>query len=445
MKKVLVLAIFLLSSFMGGCTMLDSPDELTTPPKLEGDKEELRIAIKEYLPPNTKPIIPPSEDDLSYIKLIDLDGDGNEEAVVFYTLDLDENPIRILVLKKKDSVWKNKPAIKVVGQELDKVEFKDLDGDGGAEIIIGSKVKYLDKNITVYSMKDKEIETIFRDVYDDIIIDDLNGDKLAELFLLKQDREREKTQGELYKYLRGEIKLIDTISFNKDSELNYAIFDRIHKDYKGLIISTTVDENLENTYIMKMKDNKLVNLLKSGLVQNSKKLNTKPLTPRDINNDGIIEFSVPNQVQVDTEDDLINWITEWYSFDGIDNIELKALNYYDEKLNFTFEFPLKWKDKLTITNLTKNENTIKQEEYVRVEYGDNENAKKIHLFTVYIYDRDKLDMSEENPVPKDSKLILQDTNKKYYMFKNPDINETSSSIVNEEIKKIERTFRLIEK
>lgn len=448
MKRRFILAIFVLSTVLiSGCSMIDSPEELTETPKLKGDKEEIRLAIKEYLPPNARPLIPPTEDLGSHIKLIDLDGDGKDEAVIFYSIDIEENPIRILVLKKVNSVWKNKPEIKIKGQELDRVLFKDLDGDGGLEIVIGSKIKYsLDKNINVYSMSTGNLENIFTNVYDEIIIDDLSNDKFAELLILRLNREDNQSSGELYKYSTGKMRKIDKISFDEGAEINYAVYDYIYKNKKGIVISTTTNENLVNIYMLTVKELKLENLLSDGVIQSKKPEGSKVLTPRDVNNNGTIQVAIPSKFQENNagESDLVNWITEWRSFDGKGGTQIEAINYYDEKLNFTFELPLRWLNKITITNLTKNENTIKQVEYVRVDYRGKEDDYKINLFTISIYDKDKLKRSEVSPINKDSRRILEDDNRVYYIDRNKDINETNNSFINEEIQEIEKTFRLLE-
>lgn len=449
MKRTFTMLLLLLSTlFISGCSIIESPEDLAIPPKLEEEKEGIRRAIEEYLPKNTKPIIPPTDDNGSYIKLVDLDGDGEDEALVFYSVELEDRPIRILVLKKEGSEWENISEIKVVGQELDEVEFKDIDGEGGLEVIIGSKIKYsLDNHLSVYNMQDGEMKRIFKNSYDEIIIDDLDGNKLTELLLLKLDRETEKSYGELYKIQDGEIKQIDEVSFNDNAEINYAEHDYVYKNKKGVIISTTVEEDFINIYLMKVKDGKIDNLLKNNVVTTEKQENTEIMEPRDIDNDGTIDFALPNSLQKNSNDDLINWVTEWYSFDGEDDIELKRLNYYDEKLNFTFILPIEWKDKLTITNLTKNENTIKQEEYVKVEYKDDERDSKTHLFTIYIYDKDKLKRAEENQISEDYDQVLEDCSRVYYIYKNKQLNEEdveNVSEINEEVGKIEKTIRLLE-
>lgn len=445
MKRKLMLLVLLSSLFLGGCSMTDSPEELTHPPKLEGEKEDIKLALKDYLPQNTRPIIPPTDGKGSAIKLVDLDGDGEEEAIVFYSIELEENPIRVLVLKKENERWVNKAEIKVIGQDLDKVMFKDLDGDGGLEIIIGSKIKYsVVKKLSVYSMHKGDLEILFKSDYDDLLVDDLNNDKQAEILVLNANKETGESFGEVHKYLAGKVKKIDTITFNNKASINYVKYDYIYKNKKGIIISTTTKEDYINIYLFKMEGEKLKNLLSRGLIQTKKETNTDIPLPKDINKDGVIEFAIPNKIQDNKDEGKINWVTEWYSFDGKDNIEPKALNYYDEKLNFTFDLPLKWKDKLTITNLTRNENTIREEEFIRLDYKKDENSETTELFTIYIYSKDKLKRLEDNKIKEKAIKILEDGENVYYLERNEKINSGKLEHLADEVEKIEKTFRFIE-
>lgn len=444
MKKIFILLVILSTIFFTGCSMIDSTEELTHPPRLEGDKENIKLALKEYLPQNTRPIIPPSEDKGSAIKLVDLDGDGIEEAVIFYSIELEENPIRILVLKKEGERWINKAEIKVMGQDLDKALFKDLNGDGGHEIIIGSKVKYLsEKNVNIYSMNEDELEIIFKSEYDDILIEDLNNDTLTEILLLSTNKETGESYGELYKYIDYRMNKIDKVFFNERAIINYVKYDYIYNNKKGIIISTTGQEDYINIYMLKVQDGKLVNLLKEGLIQTKKQSNARLLTPKDIDSDGVIEFALSNDIQEGSKEGLINWVTKWYSFDGIDGVKLKKLNYYDEKLNFTFELPLKWNDKLTITNLTRNENTIREEEYVKVEYKKDENTDTIELFTVYIYNKDKLKRLDDNKRTEGATKVLEDRENIYYLKKNNEINSDKFKSIYVKVKDIEKSFKFL--
>ena len=99
-KFILVSIISALTAFTSGCSMKTSPENLMKPPKLEGDKEQVRKALEEYLPQNAKLVIPPNQDRPSAIKFLDLDGDKLNESIVFYNVDLEENPLRALILKK---------------------------------------------------------------------------------------------------------------------------------------------------------------------------------------------------------------------------------------------------------------------------------------------------------------------------------------------------------
>lgn len=446
MKNKSILLIFLVALLISGCSITESPVDLMKPPELSDDKENIRIAIKEYLPKNTKLITPPTDDNkFSSIKFVDIDGDGMDEALVFYSMTLEDNPFRILILKKQDSLWVNKDEIKIIGQDLDKVLFKNILGNKGMEIIVGSKEKYsIYKNITVYSLTKREKKVIFKNEYDDFIIDDLDNDAISELLLFKKGSDMEGAQAELYKNSMDVISKVDEVMFSKNADINYVFYDYLYKNEKGIIISTLEDKEFINTYLMKVEGGKLVNLISDGFIKSRKEDTLDVIKPKDINKDGTLEFAVPNKIQENSSEKLINKLTEWYSYDGNSGIKLEAINYYDEVLNFTFDLPLKWKDNLIITNQTSHKNTIREEDYVSVDYKKDANSKKINLLNIYIYNKDRLKRIENNEVKKEFTKILEDKDRIYYIDSNKNLDELKNVNFNSEIEKIKKSFKFLE-
>ena len=446
MKNKSILLIFLVALLISGCSITESPVDLMKPPELSDDKENIRIAIKEYLPKNTKLITPPTDDNkFSSIKFVDIDGDGMDEALVFYSMTLEDNPFRILILKKQDSLWVNKDEIKIIGQDLDKVLFKNILGNKGMEIIVGSKEKYsIYKNITVYSLTKREKKVIFKNEYDDFIIDDLDNDAISELLLFKKGSDMEGAQAELYKNSMDVISKVDEVMFSKNADINYVFYDYLYKSEKGIIISTLEDKEFINTYLMKVEGGKLVNLISDGFIKSRKEDTLDVIKPKDINKDGTLEFAVPNKIQENSSEKLINKLTEWYSYDGNSGIKLEAINYYDEVLNFTFDLPLKWKDNLIITNQTSHKNTIREEDYVSVDYKKDANSKKINLLNIYIYNKDRLKRIENNEVKKEFTKILEDKDRIYYIDSNKNLDELTNVNFNFEIEKIKKSFKFLE-
>lgn len=445
-KSKLVFLLFLVALFVSGCSITESPEELMQPPKLEGDKEEIRMAIKEYLPKNTKLITPPMDDDkLSSIKFVDLDGDGVDEALVFYSIYLEESPYRILILKKQNQKWVNKDEIKITGQELDRVLFKNISGNNGLEIVIGSKEKYsLNKDITVYALNKREKQVVFKNMYDEVIIDDLDNDEVSELLLLKKGTETQPTTAELYKSTRDGILKVDEVSFSANTEINYAVYDYLYKNEKGIIISTTEDKEFINTYLMKVVEGKLVDLLDVGFIKSRKEDTLSVVKPIDINQDETLEFAVPNKIQRNSPEKLINKVTEWYSYDGDRGVKLVAINYYDEVLNFSFDLPLKWRDKLIVTNQTSHKNTIREEDFVSVDFKEDDDSKRINLLNIYVYNKDRLKRIENNIIKKEYTKVLEDKDRIYYLDKQNNRDELKKRNLDTEVEKIEKSFRLLE-
>ncbi|AFS77161.1 putative lipoprotein [Gottschalkia acidurici 9a] len=422
-----VVILSILTTIVSGCSINGSPEDLMRPPKLESNREQVKVALQEYLPQNAKLVIPPSNDKPSAIKFLDLDGDGKREAIIFYNLDLDENPLRALILKNENKKWNNKGELKILGQDLDKVFFKDIDGDGGLDIIIGSKVRYsLSKNLNIYSFKNGNIDELLESTYEHLVVEDLNNDGLAETILLKSNKEQKQVRGELYKYNQGKVEMMDEVNFENISEINSIKEGYIGENTQGVVISTTGIDKLLKIYILKAEDNSLVNVVEGGFIESEKVPNIEYVLPQDIDKDGIMEFAIP-KVQKRNDEQIENptsWLTEWYSWDGDKSIVLKKINYYDEISNFSFDFPLTWRENIIVTNSKKDTNIISDEEWIKVDYRDNsEKPKRYHLFTIYIYTDEGLKRKDHSKNKEEPVKILEDIDKNYFIVLGDDIKK----------------------
>lgn len=445
-KFFLILILFSLSLLASGCSTGGSPEEHMKPPRLSEDKEQVKQILKEYLPKNSKHIIPPTEGRPSSIKLVDLDGDGNEEAVVFYTLGVGDDPLRVLVLKKGGKGWISKGELKITGNDLDKVIFKDVVGDGGLDIIIGSKTNFFsEKNLSIYSFKNDNLYEIFENKYNDMVVDEFSGEKISEIVLLKTDEDNDSTLVELYKNEQQGMVLLDKEIIESLTISNSIKSGKVSNDRKGFIVNTNKDNNVANIYMFSIENNKIKNLLKSGSVQKDKVPNVDIPLPRDIDDDGILEFAIQNiENSSYTDDTNISWTTEWYVWDGKDSIVLKKVNYYDEKLNFSLDIPIEWKDSIKVSNSKKGITGITSEEWVKIGLSDNK-GKFRNLFNIYIYTDERLEKIDEKKKEQDPAKILEDINKTFFLVLNKDnINKEDPDEVTK-IEEIVNSFKIIKK
>ena len=94
---------------LSGCTFGSSIDNLMAPPKLSVEQEQIYSALTDATGTSISLKYPKSGKYLSAFIIEDIDGDGGNEALVFYErngLGVEENTLRINVLDQDDGNWR---------------------------------------------------------------------------------------------------------------------------------------------------------------------------------------------------------------------------------------------------------------------------------------------------------------------------------------------------
>ena len=140
MKKqviiISVVAVALLGCLLSLLHNFKTPDESMSPPSLSGEDKKIEEAFRGSIKTRDYTLEYPSEgaNRTAFVKA-NLDGDPQEEVIVFYTLKSQENSVRINILDSKDGKWHSLLDEDGYGSQIDSVEFDDLNGDGVPEIL----------------------------------------------------------------------------------------------------------------------------------------------------------------------------------------------------------------------------------------------------------------------------------------------------------------------
>lgn len=156
-------------------------------------------------------------------------------------------------------------------------------------------------------------------------IGNLDDDNIPEFTVfIGKDPEIEEDEGslEVYRFNGEKYEIVDSVSMNFDVSNYQMEIGNLSEEDKGILLNNNVGKRSGITYGFKLKDNKLISIL------NSKKMNLVSIFTenqiRDINNDGILEFSIYT-VDPETEDitaDGSDKMTIWYKWNGKDSADI---------------------------------------------------------------------------------------------------------------------------
>ncbi|GAA0134047.1 hypothetical protein YSY43_08870 [Paenibacillus sp. YSY-4.3] len=139
MKILLVAAVLLM---LGGCGIPSMPSDLITAPYAVDDRysggDGMHTSLLALLPDGARLLTMPDGKPNNGISYGDLDGDGQNEAIVVYEQDDGrERTLKAALLMRRQEVWQIVWHGEGSGHGLDYAGIYDVDRDGAVEILLG--------------------------------------------------------------------------------------------------------------------------------------------------------------------------------------------------------------------------------------------------------------------------------------------------------------------
>ncbi|WP_138493502.1 hypothetical protein [Paenibacillus pinistramenti] len=296
-KSSLGIVLFLLTSMMlSGCNLDFDPKASMKTPQLSSDNESLKSVVNQYLAqlPSGGSLIRPTDDGTtSLIRVLDLDNDGKNEALIFYETADDPVPIHGVVFGYQGDTWEPQATIDGEGQVLESLQLADLTNDGKIDIIAGysNGEQQVQKGLSVYTYSHKKLEKIMVELpYSYYVVNDLNADGKNDLSVVY--------------FKKNEFSSIMTYQFDGKTfdELDKLDLDSNINGYYNMVtgkisaageqgimldVSLNAAGNSSYTLVITMEAGKLVQVL--GQDQTYK---DDRIPSADVNGDGILEYGL---------------------------------------------------------------------------------------------------------------------------------------------------------
>ncbi|MBR1592876.1 MAG: hypothetical protein IJ666_07690 [Ruminococcus sp.] len=344
-----VLSLFILT----GCSFSASIDTLMSPPKLSVEQEQIYNALTDAAGTSISLKYPKSGKYLSAFIVEDIDGDGGNEAVVFYektSLAVEENTLRINILDKEGDKWRSVCDTSADGTEIEKVIISRLGENERINLIIGSSlINRSEKNVSIYNYNNGIIERTFNEPYSFIDVTDLDKDETNEFLVLAGAASGSPAAAEAYKldsegkYHKYSVELSG--SFTEFDSLNYGSIN----GNTGLYIDAASGAGMLQTDIVYMDGLGMKKIFKDP-EESLETLRPAGCNSFDIDGDGSLEIPVqtiaPGYEEVSESEQLK--LTNWVFINANEKKERKYTSYYSIQNGYIFVFPEKWHNKVTV-------------------------------------------------------------------------------------------------
>lgn len=167
---------------LAGC-VFGSVDEMYALPKSSEAYVNLQAKINQEKG-SAEYIAPLTGENCQTIQLVDVDGDGIQEAVAFFRDVTSETPLKIVFFRQDDhGEYQVYTRIEGVGTEIESIEYLDLGGGGGTDILVSWQVSATVHSLVGYTLADGQPVEIMRSGYSSYLTADLDGDGHREVIL----------------------------------------------------------------------------------------------------------------------------------------------------------------------------------------------------------------------------------------------------------------------
>lgn len=197
LKKITsIICIVALLMACSGCSLnFFSVESLMSPPSQSGKNGEVQKAFQKLMADKKVQLKTPvyGEYQTSFI-LFDLNADGTEEALVFYSDSSVDASVRMALLECLNDTWVLSTDVKGSGTGVQDITFEDLNDDGSYEIMVGWSLfdNKTSKIVSVYNLAPAEngifsIKTLGNEYYNEKSIVDFNNDGKKDIVLVYLD------------------------------------------------------------------------------------------------------------------------------------------------------------------------------------------------------------------------------------------------------------------
>ena len=184
----LLLALLAAALGLGGCGYDASVEELFPLPRMAEGYTDLAQQLDGLLNQGYEYASPTGGRNIQSVQMVDLDGDGRQEALAFMRRSSDEKPLKIFVFRMENENYQPYCTIESSGTAVDSVYYQDLNGDGRRELVVGWRISTDVQTVAVYAVE-REPVALMSSGYTRFMMQDLNGDGLPSLLVLRTSEE----------------------------------------------------------------------------------------------------------------------------------------------------------------------------------------------------------------------------------------------------------------
>ena len=295
---------------LAGCSspMPATPEDLLDAPKLSEGQYQVDKALRDQVGQDIKLKYPQSGSYRSAFTFHDIDGDGQEEAIVLHSPRSGGNA-QITVMDPAGDQWMVEKTYPGLSPDVDFIRFDSLGSSDSETIVIGWRPEGGQKIVAVYRYQDRDLTMLGSEDYTQLAIGDYNGDGRGELLLVTTESGSRPSL--LYMGERdGRLEVLDRITLSRDIvSFQAPVFGQIAPGVTGVALDACNDQGELCTILAQVIDDQLFLPLSAEddllFIQTVRSGGEASVFSQDVTGDGVIdiptEWSPPGSDRLEPE------------------------------------------------------------------------------------------------------------------------------------------------
>lgn len=329
-KYRLICCLILLAVFLSGCNM-KSVDDLYCLPKRSEAYTNLQNEIDRVMS-GLEYSAPISGENQQTVQMADLDGDGQEEYLLFAK----GVNLQIFIFAREENEYRLLDHIESAGSAFQQVEYVRMDNQGGMEIVVGRQLSdQLVRSLSVYTLQNGHLQEILKTSYTKFVCPDMDSDGNRELLLLHPG-ETDTANGvaELYDMRTGLLERTDQANMSEPAaNIRRIMVSKLHAGIPAVYVASDAGDDSMITDVYALVNGQLANVTFSNESGTSvQTLRSYYVYAVDFDADGVLEL--PDLINVKLPENAVQQqsqhVIRWYDMcaDGSEVDKLYTYHNY---------------------------------------------------------------------------------------------------------------------
>lgn len=379
---VKITAILLCIIGLSGCEFTPTDiSDLINPPKLSAEQQAIQKAIGQSIGATNFKLKYPLDGNYRS-PIINMVSGKDPYAIALYTPNTDNAGTHIMVLKKTNDKWEEVRDISGDGNEIERIDFGDFDGNGTFDLVVGwTLFSSTDIGLRVYSINSNGPAKLYSDSFTDMTITDLDKDGKDDILLLKLDPASKLAAARMVSYRDGRLKEVADAPLDSTVSSYGGMYPlNISKKSGGVYIDGYKGANYMITELVLWKDGKIItpfyNSVKKTVSSTFREL---PLRCADIDKDNNYEVPVPVEMPGYENKPYDNkiWMVRWCTYDEKQGLVPKFNCVINNSDGYYLMMPKAWIKKVTVQNVPY------ERKWVFMEWNNNKAGRV--LFDIKVF------------------------------------------------------------